>query len=332
MNEVFKYALEIANLRNTQSLNEIENYNEKHITDKSVQYLLIGEKQSFSIIFSTSKGVFIIDTNKNVCKQILKGKFYGITKHNDYFFFARLGTNGERNFPKNERVSEICYSKIMNYKIKDLKIALFGIPAEVHQIENLAGKLIFPHTGYNQVLSIPFAEIFNSKHLLKIGACHSVELKLNEFSHLNSIFYKHKKLYLIAHNYTMKTGKLSDLVIYDTETNNQEIINLNAHSAHNIYVNEHDDKIYCDSNNKQLIKNNKIIFENDKLLRGLSVTSNKIFVGGSDICFDDYKRFSNNPSIYILNKYGILQTELIFNEIGDIYEIRQLEENELSVI
>lgn len=332
MNKVFKHTIEISELQNDKSLQEIKNYKEKHITNNKIDFIQIGKKLKLSIIFSTSKGVFILDTIQNICKQILKGKFYGITKHNDFFFFARLGTNGKREFPTNNRISEICYSKIIDYKITNLKIALFGIPAEIHQIENLSGNLIFPHTGYNQILFIPFTDIYKSNKPLKITSCSSIELKLNKFSHLNSIFYKNDKLYLIAHNYTMKTNKLSDLIIFNTQTNKQEVINLNAHSAHNIYINEQNEQIYCDSNNRRLIKNNKVIFESDKLLRGLSVTEKNIFVGGSDISFDDYKRFSGNPSIYILNKSGDLQTKFIFNEIGNVYEIRQLKEKELSII
>lgn len=332
MNKVFKRTIEISKLQNNKSLQEIENYKEKHVTNKIIDFTKTGENLKISIIFSTSKGVFILDTRKNICKQILKGKFYGITKHNDFFFFARLGTNGERNFLVNTRVSEICYTTIVDYKITNLRIALFGIPAEIHQIESLAGNLIFPHTGYNQILSIPFSNIYKSDKPLKITDCNSIELELNKFSHLNSIFYQKNKLYLIAHNYTMKTNKLSDLIIYDTKTHKQKLINLNAHSAHNIFVNGKNEIVYCDSNNKKLKINEKIIFESDKLLRGLSITKKNIFVGGSDISFNEYKRFSSNSSIYILNKDGNLQTEFIFDEIGDIYEIRQLDEKELSII
>ena len=332
MNKVFKHTIGISKLQNDKSLQEIENYKEKHITNKIIDFTKTGKNLNVSIIFSTSKGVFILDTRKNICKQILKGKFYGITKHNDFFFFARLGTNGKRDFPTNNRVSEICYSKITDYNITNLKIALFGIPAEIHQIENLNENLIFPHTGYNQILSIPFTNIYKSNKPLKIASCSSIELELTKFSHLNSIFYQKKKLYLIAHNYTMKTNKLSDLIIYNTETNKQELLNLDAHSAHNIFITKNKEIIYCDSNNKKLIKNKEAIFKSDKLLRGLSVTEKNIFVGGSDISYNNYKRFSSNSSIYILNKEGHLQTEFTFDEIGDIYEIRQLNEKELSII
>ncbi len=331
MNQVFNHTIEISKLRNAEGLQEIENYEEKHIINESIDFTLIGEEVDFSIVFSTSKGVFLLDTRVSICKQILTGKFYGITKHNDFFFFARLGTKGERDFPINNRVSEICYARIKEYCIEDLKVALFGIPAEIHQIENIGGNLVFPHTGYNQILSIPIADIFQSSMPLKIDACNSIELKLNRHSHLNSVFYQKEQLYIIAHNYTMRTNRLSDLIIYDIETKMQEIINLNAHSAHNIIV-ENDDKIYCDSNNKKLMRNESVIFEANKLLRGLSITEKNIFVGGSDICFDNYKRFSTNPSIYVLDKQGNLHAEFIFDGIGDIYEIRQLGNKELSII
>lgn len=157
MNRVFRHTIDISKLQEDKSLQAIENYKEKHIANKTIDFTINGENLKTSIIFSTSKGVFILDTRKNdICKQILIGKFYGITKHNNFFFFAKLGTNGEREFPVNNRLSEIYYSEINNNNIINFKIALFGIPAELHQIENLEGSLIFPHTGYNQILSIPF--------------------------------------------------------------------------------------------------------------------------------------------------------------------------------
>ncbi len=204
MSKVLKNTIEISKLQKNKSLQEIENYNEKHLISKIADFKTTGKNIKTSIIFSTSKGVFILDTRKNICKQILKGKFYGITKHNNFFFFARLGTNGKRDFPINDRVSEICYAKIVDYTITNLKIALFGIPKEIHQIENLAGNLIFPPTGFNQILSINFEKIYNSNNPLQINSCKSIGLELNMHSHLNSIFYQNDKIYLIAHNYTMK--------------------------------------------------------------------------------------------------------------------------------
>ncbi|MFC0878034.1 hypothetical protein ACE01N_15665 [Saccharicrinis sp. FJH2] len=331
MNDIFRHTIDVSNKRNEQSLSEIENYQNKHVVNKNVEFTKIGDDVSFSIIFSTSKGVYILDTKQNICKQILAGKFYGITKYNDFTFFARLGTKGERSFPINNRVSEICYSKICDYRIENLQIALYGIPSELHQIEIINDNLVFPHTGYNQILSIPLEKIFQTNKPLKIDSCHSIELELNEYSHLNSIFYLNERFYIIAHNYTMKTNRLSDLIVFNTITNKQETIHLNAHSAHNIFI-KNGDMIYCDSNNKILMKNEKVLFTANKLLRGLSVTEKNSFVGGSDICFDNYERYSSNPSIYVLNNHGKLQSEYIFEELGDIYEIRQLYDKELSVI
>ena len=325
MNTVFKHTIEVSNRQRKKSNQQIANYKETLCSEQNLNFKMKGKQLNFSIIFSTSKGIFVLDTVNNIHKQLLKGKFYGITKHKEYWYFARLGTNGNREFPINERISEIYYSKISNGELVDLKIALFGIPSELHQIDSIKGNLTFPHTGYNQILSIPFCEIHKSNKPLRIENCKSIELKLNYHSHLNSIFANKNKLYSIAHNFTMRTGKMSDLIIYDLETEKHDVVCLNAHSAHNIYINSMDEQIYCDSNNKKLVKNNKVIYEADKLLRGLLVTPTFVFVGGSDICFENDKRYSNTPSIYLLNNKGELLTEYTFERLGDIYEIRALD-------
>ncbi|MCZ2356776.1 MAG: hypothetical protein LC115_08850 [Bacteroidia bacterium] len=67
-------------------------------------------------------------------------------------------------------------------------------------------------------------------------------------------------------------------------------------------------------------------------MRGLSVTDNYFYIGGSDICFDGFKRFSSNPSIYILDKQRAKPIEIYtFSGLGDMYEIRQLDDVDFSL-
>lgn len=323
MNKVFKQSIKQSNLQTQQNKKQIRDFKERLCINQDLNYHWRDVELDFSIIFSTSKGVFILDAVNKVFKQILTGKFYGITKHKGFWYFARLGTEGKREFPVNNRVSEIYYGKILGHEILDLQLALYGIPAELHQIDSIKDCLTFPHTGYNQILNIPFSEIQGAKEPLEIKDCNSTELNLNEHSHLNSIFYNNNSMYVIAHNYTMKTNKMSDLIKYDLRTKQQEVMRLEAHSAHNIHIDNENNLLYCDSNNKKLVKNNKVLFERDKLFRGLLITDNNIFLGGSDICFKNDQRFSNNPSIYLLNLEGDLLNEFEFEALGDIYEIRQ---------
>lgn len=293
------------------------------ITNNNVTFQYDGKLKNIGLIFSTSKGVFIFDSDKGIAKQVMKGKYYGITRYNDSWLIDRIYDKGKS---KSKRFSNIYIVKIKNYEVVHKKLVLFGIPHEVHQIDLFNDHLYIPNTGYNQILRLSRKKIKNKFILNTILSCDNIYLNVPRPSHLNSIFYdkQTKHMYLIAHNSTAHTDRCSDILKLDEKSLNLTTIKTKAHSAHNIYI-EDELLFYCDSQNKILYKNKKPIFRADKLLRGLSVTKDKIYVGGSDICFDRDKRNSSDVAIYVLDKNGKKLAEITFPKLGNIYEIRQYE-------
>lgn len=279
--------------------------------------------QGVSVIFTTSRGVHLFDSKRETATRILGGRVYGITRYKDRWI---IGRTSNRKAEKAKRLSDIYSLKIADSQVQQINHLVFGIPGEVHQIDVAEGILYIPNTGFNQLLCTSLDTLFQHKRHPRYYA---FALETKEFdifhpSHLNSVFVDSnaRKIYLVAHNLTAHTGRNSDLLIYDQSTSKLRIIPTNANSAHNIYV-EEDDLIYCDSNNRQLFKGEHSIFTSDKLLRGLSVTEDHIFVGGSDISFDRDTRYSSDATIYILKRSGQLLTRYDFPEVGNLYEIRQ---------
>lgn len=332
--DLYKQTCQIFVSRIQEAKQEIENYQDK-ICNSSYSFSVDQNDTTTSteqFLFTTSKGVFIYDALNDKYVKILDGKYYGLTKHQNIWIASRSNNKGDRNHIENNRISDICsFSISSNYKVQNLKVLLYGIPGEIHQIDIANHTLFIPHTDFNQVLFIDIDTCLNSTTPKSIIDCNNFELDIYPHSHLNSVFISNDNLHLISHNFTMKTGKLSDWVIVNLNSLEVQTIPLNAHSAHNIYVKEQD-YFFCDSNNKILYKNQLQLFKANKLLRGLSLTSENIFIGGSDICFDNFKRFSNNPSIYILDsKTGLHLKTINFLELGDIYEIRQLNKTDYSL-
>lgn len=325
------YVKAISDFKSRKKLAEIEifNYKEKFVVDKEIGFEKEGISFTDDLIFAASSGLFIWNVKQQICHKLLDGKFYGITRFQDWWLVSRSNNKGFRNHIKNERISDIVAIRIENYRIVELKVILWGIPGEVHQIDSLNGVLFVPHTDYNEVLTMNL-QLENPP--VSIMDCKSMFIDIEVPSHLNSLFIFENILHLIAHNFTMYSGKFSDLVKFDLERKKIiEVIPLYAHSAHNIYVTT-GNFYYCDSNNKILYKNGVLFFKADKLLRGLSVTTQNIFVGGSDICFDTYKRFSGTGTIYNLSIDGELLGQMHFPEIGNIYEIRCFSTNDLAMM
>jgi len=287
-------------------------------------YSISGPLPAFSFLFSTAQGIFLYSADKGKLTKILNGKYYGLVKYGDYWIAARSNNKGKKTAG---RLSDIFAITLKGKQVIYYKPLLWGIPGEVHQIGILNDFLYIPHTGYNQILYAPLGRLFAARFPKTILACGSMKLKLPRPAHLNSFFHDKEKrlIYLIAHNKTVHTGRCSDVLVCNEAFSRLDVVSTTGNSVHNIYA--FDGKVmYCDSINKKLIIGEKCIFKADKFLRGLSITDEHIFVGGTDICPDRNKRISSESDIYILNRRGDLLTKMVFPELGGVYEIRQLTE------
>ena len=79
------------------------------------------------------------------------------------------------------------------------------------------------------------------------------------------------------------------------------------------------------------MKGGQAIFRSEKLLRGLSITDDRIYVGGSDINFERKKRLSSDAAVYVLDTLGKVLATIEFASIGDIREIRQFSSVDYSL-
>ena len=325
MNAIFEAALFVAEQRKKQALSELRGFTARLFVNQFIPVEPLVSNIAYPIpklIFTSSTGTYLL-LDERRCIKLLDGKFYGMTRFGDYWLLAHSNNRGKRDFLINERLSTILLIQIANDAIQSIRPLIWGIPSEIHQIDTFGQQLLFPHTGYNQVLTLNLSEIIDNNPSF-ISACTSYPLYLlSAFSHLNSIFVQNDAWHIIAHNYTFKSGKLSDYLIYNPLLKAFDCFALNAHSAHNIYVDSSGAYFYLDSNRGHFKKNTQVVFTSPKFLRGLAVHEDLFIIGGSDINFSGYQRFSNTPTIYFIDKktYHVLNS-LKFPDIGDIYEIR----------
>jgi len=307
----------------TISYGIVGNYNDvsgKNISNRNIDHNFDGDEDDISIIYSSSKGIFVFDKKNNISKQILKGHSYGITRStNDWF--AQRTVNRSQPLPKHKRVSNIVRFRIKKFSVIELSTVILGLQGEIHQIDLIGEQLYVPYTGYNQILIYDLNK--NSYKRVTDLCSNKIELSIYEHSHLNSIYVDNNFIYCIAHNRTAHTNRSSELIRYSKLDKTISIQDLNAHSAHNI-ININGSIYFCDSNNNKLFRDNNVIFQSKKLLRGLSMTDDRIYVGGSEIDFIENKRYSSDATIYILDTGGNQVGQLDFPGLGNIYEIRQL--------
>lgn len=228
--------------------------------------------------------------------------------------------------PKRMRLTDIWKFRISRASVTELSVLIYGIPGEIHQIDMVDDELWIPHTGYNQVLRVQrkLIQVPRSKPSYFAYCSSSLEFRIPKPSHLNSIFYDEptNSIYLVAHNLTAHTGRPSVMYKWGRDSGQLDKINISARSAHNVYVDGRR-VYYLDSENGSLYRDSNRLFRTEKLLRGLSVTNQHFFVGGSDISFDRGERYSSNATILKVTRAGQLVGRLDVPGIGDVYEIRQ---------
>jgi hypothetical protein len=293
-----------------------------------VSYSVEGEIGECRLIFATSRGLFVLDYLNGIAKRVLSGKFYGLTRYGDSWLIARSNNRG----PKYRRMSDISAITLSGDQVESLKQLAIGIPGELHQIDVIEDLLYVPHTGYNQILTTSVRRLLGRTVPATILSFDNTFLDIFKPSHLNSVFYNRgdRHVRLVAHNLTAHTAKSSDLVAYDPLTGEHSVQRTESHSAHNVFTSD-GETIYCDSNNRRLVRNGQTIFEADKLLRGLSITDDRMYVGGSDVDFESSRRSSSDAAIYVLDRDGRLQGTVSIPGVGNLYEIRQLSSHDYAM-
>jgi hypothetical protein len=293
-----------------------------------VAYSVEGEIGECRLIFATSRGLFVLDYLNGIAKRVLSGKFYGLTRYGDSWLIARSNDRGA----KYRRMSDIIAITLSGDRVESLKRLAIGIPGELHQIDVIDDLLYVPHTGYNQILTISVRRLLSRTVPATILSFHNIFLDIFKPSHLNSAFYDrdNRRVSLVAHNLTAHTARSSDLVTYDPLTGKHSVQRTEGHSVHNVFAGNNE-IIYCDSNNRRFVRNGQTIFETDKLLRGLSITDDRMYVGGSDVDFENSRRSSSDAAIYVLDKDGRLQGTISIPGVGNLYEIRQLSSHDYAM-
>jgi hypothetical protein len=214
------------------------------------------------LIVGTASGTLIISKNRIV--RLLAGMTYGISRIGSrYFAFQRMSNYGRLiSF-------ELCLGNdVPSYTNFD--ILCNDLSGGVHQIDHFSGVIYIADTYNNSITEYDLntREITNHHPNGKVKNNAS-----SNYRHFNSMYIKDDKIYLLAHNYTTKTGRNSEIYVLNRhDFSTEDIIQLDAHGAHNIalYKNKF---MYCDSeNNNSLIWGDVVLFQRrGYLIRGLSI-------------------------------------------------------------
>lgn len=283
------------------------------VLDKYLNFSLYGSIED-SFIIGTSTGILILHNNQ--ISRLLVGSTYGITRSNDLWYTCQ----------QTGRYKRIISFKLENvdsgFGCSDINANIIGLSPGVHQIDYFDDILYITDTYNNRIIIIKKKKkYFYPNGKLKNGR------SSHNYNHFNSIFINDNKLYLIAHNESSKTKRMSEIYIYDLCNNDSiklsSIITTKLKDAHNIVLFK-GQLMYCNSADGSIMIGENIFFKNkDYLTRGLSLTEKYVVVGGSGFARRE-SRFSTDSIIWFLDHSGKELARVELKSIGQVYEIRCL--------
>lgn len=167
-----------------------------------------------------------------------------------------------------------------------------------------------------------------------------------EGSHFNSIFYKHDKVYLAAHNFDKGSYILE--LSWPSLEQISDPKKLEISGIHNLWITNEGQWIVCDSNAGALVdaNNGEIIWANNLqgFTRGLAASDSYLFVGNSELTSKRDVRTESQSGIWILDRntwnvcdyiqlgeFGCVNEVRIYDQPDDCHQSNALKTEALSV-
>ena len=281
------------------------------VLNSEVVYKIEGEFRD-RLIVGAGSGPLLIESNG--AKRLFGGHTYGISKNESKIYIHQDMAHSSRIIAIDNDI------QLLNNEIPFKTIVSMNT-RKVHQIDYFRGDLYICDTLLNRLI------IYNSKtgrfkYFYPKGKLFYGSDSGN-YMHLNSVFITNEKIILLAHNKTTKTTNPSEILTFDKKSLKLEDINKIGVNCHNVVL--YDKSLYyCDSMNGALICNDNIVFKDENYFtRGLAITDENIFVGGSEFADREDRRFKNGK-IFILNHDFKKIGSITLNAIGSLQEIRSL--------
>ncbi len=249
-----------------------------------------GDVPDLRFLATTSKGLLL--WNGSGYRKLVPGPTFGLTlRGGTAYVFQQTGHFGRvlavRDWSAGMGVTPV----------------LWGLSRSIHQIDFVDDELFVVDTLRNRVRVYRLPEAGRVLHASEFVRELRVDRKAPpDHYHLNSVYRHGDLLYLMAHNHTVKTGRKSEILVYDAATFAPvRTIPTDGTCCHNVF---HDPAglVFCRSLERTVALGDKDVFRVEGLTRGLAVDANHVLVGVTTIAADPVRRDNDKSSVEVLTR------------------------------
>ena len=285
------------------------------------------------LVATSAHGLLLYERGELV--QIVSGSCYGISRCGEWWLaFQRHGDFGR-----------IVRFRLDGRRVRQLHTVLSGLNYGVHQLDVIGERLIVVDTVKNRLLVYDDVAALRrrswrcwSSQVYPVGVRETTDYRWDRltcrldsatYRHYNSVFHHGDRLYVVAHNRTVQSGRRSQLFVLDDDFTVREVRDLGAADVHNFWT-DGVRQVYCASAKGTVRVDGVDAVSVGGYTRGLSIASDLLLVGASRYETERHARERGNgcvhaiaPDLTVLGQVTVPRTQ--------IHEVRRVDAAELGL-
>lgn len=264
-------------------------------------------KELAPALIATGTGLYQM-SHQNVA-QLLHGCFFGITRYQDnWLVFQKTGEWGR-----------ILKFNLTGDRLQNLEVLIDDLAGTIHQMDVIDQRLFVIDPRSNRILIFDLRGRLQDE-MYPVGKLSEGKTSPN-YAHLNSVYAHGDNIFVVAHNYTQKSGRPSELLIFDRRCLQlvERIENIGA-CAHNTIV-LNGARLSCDSLSGRLRYGERVLLETGYFTRGLAMNDHHLLMGGS-MYGERAQRIGKDGFIYVLKRSFEKLCVVKLNGCGPIFDLR----------
>jgi hypothetical protein len=272
----------------------------------------------FEWIVSTACGLHAV--SRTAVVRIVRGVFNGVTIRDGAIYAYQQNDH----FLSPTKMGRILRLGVARSRIESVEVAASGLDNNCHQIDFAGDKLLVADTYNDRVFELDLFGGAEKVHYPLGDAMSKDPLRPVRSAHINCLFARGDRVYLMCHNSSDWTGKRSELLECDRAFRVIRRIPLAGRCCHNVVVLGDDDIRYCSSEASEVRGPGGTWLSIDErmFVRGLSIGEHVVAVGASEITYRA-DRFRSAGRVYFFEPNGARRGHITLP--GAPREIRRLD-------
>lgn len=248
-----------------------------------------GEANVAPFLVTTTAGLFL--WSDHGFRALMPGTMYGLAVHADgdaAFAFQQTGGYG--------RIVELRgLSGLAGLSgpsgTPTVETRIWGLSRWVHQIDLVGTRLVVTDTDRNRLLFFDPPPGGGPVHASAATRAHFVggdaraSRESPNYHHINSVVRRGDRLYVMAHNHSVRTGRPSEMYVFDDALEDVEVLPTQGRCCHNICFAD-GAMLWCRSLEGTLSRDGVDVARTDGFTRGLAVNGDTVLLGISRLGAD----------------------------------------------